>query len=65
MRTSCWLIVAALSAVLMACGQKGPLLLPDAQRPHKKIAVPKPPASTAPADAPAGGEQGVGAAPPQ
>jgi predicted small lipoprotein YifL len=29
--------------MMAACGQKGPLVLPDQQRPHKKIVLPKPP----------------------
>ena len=36
------LAIVALGS-LTACGQKGPLVLPDAQRPHKKIGLPKPP----------------------
>jgi predicted small lipoprotein YifL len=39
----------------IACGQKGPLVLPDAQHPHKKIGVPRPPPASAPQpEAPAG-----------
>jgi len=45
-----------LAAALVACGQKGPLVLPDAQHPHKKLVVPKPATPSAPpsAAAPAG-----------
>jgi predicted small lipoprotein YifL len=47
------LVLLALGAAAAACGQKGPLVLPDAQHPRKKVklpTVPKP-ASTIP-DAP-------------
>lgn len=37
-----------LTALLLACGQKGPLVLPDAQHPHKKLGVPKPATPSAP-----------------
>jgi len=40
------LFVAATLAC--ACGQKGPLVLPDKQHPHKKLRLPTPPRSTAP-----------------
>jgi predicted small lipoprotein YifL len=43
------LVLLALAAVAAACGQKGPLVLPDAQHPRKKVklpAAPKPPAAT-------------------
>jgi predicted small lipoprotein YifL len=36
------------AGTLLGCGQKGPLVLPDAQHPHKKIGVGKPPATSAP-----------------
>lgn len=49
-----------LTGAVLGCGQKGPLVLPDAQRPHKQIGFPRAPAPkpattapTAPA-APAG-----------
>jgi predicted small lipoprotein YifL len=49
------LVLVTLALGVSACGQKGPLMLPDAQHPHKKIGLPKPPASSAPAPAaPAG-----------
>lgn len=41
------LVVVAVAGTLLACGQKGPLVLPDAQHPHKKIGVGKPPATPA------------------
>jgi predicted small lipoprotein YifL len=47
------LVLLAAIAAVPACGQKGPLVLPDAQHPHKKPKFPaqKPPAapSTTPA----------------
>ena len=54
MRTERLLVVACLAGILLGCGQKGPLVLPDAQHPHKKIGIGKPPASPAPTPAPAG-----------
>ena len=42
------LIAASVAGTLLGCGQKGPLVLPDAQHPHKKIGVGKPPATSAP-----------------
>jgi predicted small lipoprotein YifL len=39
------LIAAALAVALLGCGQKGSLVLPDAQHPHKKIGVGKPAAA--------------------
>jgi hypothetical protein len=56
MRTLHVFIVASLAGTMLACGQKGPLLLPDAQHPHKKIGIgkrPAPPASAPPSAAPA------------
>jgi predicted small lipoprotein YifL len=57
------LVLVSLTAMVWGCGQKGPLVLPDAQHSHKKVklpALPKPPAvpasapaSPAPAPAPA------------
>jgi len=52
MRTLHVLVVASLAAAMLACGQKGPLMLPDAQHPHKKIGIGKPPAILAPAPLP-------------
>jgi len=61
------LVLLALAATAAACGQKGPLVLPDAQHPRKKVklpTVPRPPSAPASApDAPAGPAQN--AAPPE
>ncbi len=59
MRTALLLAIAGgvAIALLGACGQKGPLVLPDAQHPHRKIGMPKPAPPAAPA------EGGGGAAP--
>jgi predicted small lipoprotein YifL len=72
------LVLLALAASAAACGQKGPLVLPDAQHPRKKVKLPaapklpstttpdaaKPPSAPASApDAPAGPAQN--AAPPE
>jgi predicted small lipoprotein YifL len=46
------LLLVACVAALPACGQKGPLVLPDAQHPHKHIGIGKQPASGAPAGNP-------------
>ncbi len=46
------LIAAAAAGTLLGCGQKGPLVLPDAQHPHKKVGIGKSaasPANSAPA----------------
>jgi predicted small lipoprotein YifL len=54
MRNMHLLIAAAAAGILLGCGQKGPLVLPDAQHPHKKIGVGKPsaaPATSAPSGA--------------
>jgi predicted small lipoprotein YifL len=48
------LVAAAVAGTLLGCGQKGPLVLPDAQHPHKKIGVGKSPATPA-TSAPSGG----------
>jgi predicted small lipoprotein YifL len=48
------LVAVAVAGTLLGCGQKGPLVLPDAQHPHKKIGVGKPPATPAPST-PSGG----------
>jgi len=42
------LIAASVAGTLLGCGQKGPLVLPDAQHPHKKIGVGKPAVTSAP-----------------
>jgi predicted small lipoprotein YifL len=44
------LVLLALAATAAACGQKGPLVLPDAQHPRKKVklpTVPRPPSAPA------------------
>jgi predicted small lipoprotein YifL len=57
------LVAAAAAVILLGCGQKGPLVLPDAQHPHKKTGVAKP--SAAPAtSAPSGGASSSSSAPP-
>jgi predicted small lipoprotein YifL len=53
MRIEGLLVVACLAGILLGCGQKGALVLPEAQHPHKKIGIGKPPASSAPTPAPA------------
>jgi len=51
-------VFAILAASVLGCGQKGPLVLPDAQHTHKKVKFPSPKtppaAPAAPASAPAG-----------
>jgi predicted small lipoprotein YifL len=63
MRNMHLLIAAAVAGTLLGCGQKGPLVLPDAQHPHKKIGVGKPPATPA-TSAPSGGAPSSDKAPP-
>jgi len=49
------LVLVSLTAVVLGCGQKGPLVLPDAQHPHKKLTLPapsKPPAAPTSAPSP-------------
>ena len=46
MRTASLTAAVAVACLLAACGQKGPLVLPDAQHPRKKLGVPKPAAAT-------------------
>jgi len=48
------LAAVAVAGTLLGCGQKGPLVLPDTQHPHKKIGIGKPPATPA-TSAPLGG----------
>jgi predicted small lipoprotein YifL len=50
-----FVVIGALTILLPGCGQKGALVLPDAQHPHKKIVVGKPPAATAPSNTPPAG----------
>jgi predicted small lipoprotein YifL len=57
------LVVVAVAGTLLGCGQKGPLVLPDAQHPHKKIGVGKPPATPA-TSPPSGGAPPSNSAPP-
>ena len=47
-------VLLALAASAAACGQKGPLVLPDAQHPRKKVRLPAAPKlpSASPARAP-------------
>jgi predicted small lipoprotein YifL len=47
------LILIACTASAVGCGQKGPLVLPDAEHPRKKVKFPAPPKSGAPASTPA------------
>jgi predicted small lipoprotein YifL len=50
MRTAVLLALAVLATAWVAgCGQKGPLVLPNAQHPRKKIGMPKPATAPAPA----------------
>src|SRR6266403_945629 len=63
MRNMRLLVAAAVAGTLLGCGQKGPLVLPDAPHPHKKIGVGKPPAAPA-TSAPSGGAPSSGKAPP-
>ncbi|HLZ99184.1 MAG TPA: lipoprotein [Steroidobacteraceae bacterium] len=55
MRNTRLLVAAAVAGTLLGCGQKGPLVLPDAQHPHKKIGVGKPPAAPATSTPPPSG----------
>ncbi|MGO9036746.1 MAG: LPS translocon maturation chaperone LptM [Steroidobacteraceae bacterium] len=56
MRVLCLWVLVGLTLTIYGCGQKGPLVLPDAQHPPKKVKFPAPPklpTTTAPADHPA------------
>jgi predicted small lipoprotein YifL len=54
MRTLRLMMLVSLTGAVLGCGQKGPLVLPDAQHPRKQIGVSRPPAAKpAPAPAPA------------
>jgi predicted small lipoprotein YifL len=57
------LVAVAVAGTLLGCGQKGPLVLPDAQHPHKKIGVGKPSATPA-TSAPSGGAPSSSGSPP-
>ena len=61
------LVLLALAAVAAACGQKGPLVLPDAQHPRKKVKLPSraEAAGGDPATRRAGGPRPQNAAPPE
>jgi predicted small lipoprotein YifL len=63
MRNKRLLVAVAVAGTLLGCGQKGPLVLPDAQHPHKKIGVGKPAAAPA-TSAPSGGAPSSGSSPP-
>jgi predicted small lipoprotein YifL len=61
-------IIVALGGLLLACGQKGPLVLPDAPK-HKRTVPPlaspaKPNGSSAPSSPNPAGEPSVPATPP-
>jgi predicted small lipoprotein YifL len=62
MNTARLWILAILAASVLGCGQKGPLVLPDAQHTHKKVKFPSP---KTPSAAPAAPASTPGAAPPQ
>jgi predicted small lipoprotein YifL len=62
MRNMHLLIAASVAGTLLGCGQKGPLVLPDAQHPHKKIGVGKPPVTPA-TSAPSAGATPSGSSP--
>jgi predicted small lipoprotein YifL len=71
MKILCLWVLVGLAATIGGCGQKGPLVLPDAEHPHKKVKFPvspKSPASAAPAasaDHPAAEPAAEPAAPPE
>ena len=53
MNTARLWILAILAASVLGCGQKGPLVLPDAQHTHKKVKFPSPKTPSAAPAAPA------------
>jgi len=53
MNTASLWILAILAASVLGCGQKGPLVLPDAQHTHKKVKFPSPKTPSAAPAAPA------------
>jgi predicted small lipoprotein YifL len=63
MRNASVVVLIGVAGMLLACGQKGPLVLPDAVHPHKKIGAPKQPAA-APAKTPPAPNAAPPAAPP-
>jgi predicted small lipoprotein YifL len=61
-------VALCLAGLLVGCGQKGPLVLPDAPKPHKRLLSSPKPASQPPAAkpdpaAPSPGGPGAGAPP--
>jgi predicted small lipoprotein YifL len=53
MNTARLWVLAVLAASVLGCGQKGPLVLPDAQHTHKKVKFPSPKTPSAAPAAPA------------
>jgi predicted small lipoprotein YifL len=53
MNTARLWILSVLAASVLGCGQKGPLVLPDAQHTHKKVKFPSPKTPSAAPAAPA------------
>jgi predicted small lipoprotein YifL len=53
MNTARLWVLAILAASVLGCGQKGPLVLPDAQHTHKKVKFPSPKTPSAAPAAPA------------
>jgi predicted small lipoprotein YifL len=53
MNTARLWILAILATSVLGCGQKGPLVLPDAQHTHKKVKFPSPKTPSAAPAAPA------------
>jgi predicted small lipoprotein YifL len=51
-------VLAILVASVLGCGQKGPLVLPDAQHTHKKVKFPSPKTPSAAPAAPASASAG-------
>jgi predicted small lipoprotein YifL len=49
MKAAAALILVALAWTASGCGQKGPLVLPSAEHPRRKVKFPAAPKSTAPA----------------
>ncbi len=47
------MLLVTLTGAVLGCGQKGPLVLPDAQRPRKQIGIPRAPAAKPAPTAPA------------
>jgi len=53
MKTLRLLLLFSLTSMACGCGQKGPLVLPDAEHPHKKLKLPAPPKAPAATKSPA------------